>query len=155
MGITTKFAIATEQGLEMLTQLIRDVSITSLETAPSEKYSRENLIAALNSLSNQFIVVYSDALPVGYACVTATGKRPESLKNEKAVQIADFGLLKPYQQTTIQDVLLKKCLSISTIYSYVWMEIPTESPLIAYLNNHGFHEQTSHLPHNTILLKKI
>jgi len=150
MGITTKFAIATEQGLDTLTQLARMVDAetyttqftsSELDAYLSKKYHRNNLIANLNSLSNQYIIIYKEDTPVGYACISSAGTKPVNIKNEKAIKIVDLGILNLYKEEDIENILLEKCLSLSKIYSYIWIEVPVESKLIYLLKSNNFEQQ--------------
>lgn len=153
MTIITKFTIATEQGVDLLLQLTKEIATQKfsslLDTQTIESYIEahfnwETLITDLNDLSNQFLVVYADDKPAGYARITSKGKRPPALAHKRCVRIADFGILQEYTEEAIRLSLLEKCIAISRSYEEIWIHEYNESPLISFFENKGFIQQTEH-----------
>ncbi|SEI50844.1 hypothetical protein SAMN05216327_102107 [Dyadobacter sp. SG02] len=105
MNIITKFTIATDQGVEILLKLTRELTLEKyvsflkrpvLDRYIAENFNRQTLIAEINSMSNQWLVVYADNVPAGYACITTRGLKPQQLDGKRAVRIADFGILSKF-----------------------------------------------------------
>lgn len=149
MKITTKFTIATEQGVETLLMLTRQLAIekySPIVDAPlldryiAENCSKKALIDELNSMSNQWLVVYADNIPAGYARITTRGHKPQLLNGKPSVRIADFGILHAFPATAIRDSLLEKCLTVGRTHPdvQIWVNEHVESPLIELFENNGF-----------------
>ena len=84
--IVTKFTIGSEQGINTMmcigTSAAREkytgkVPQDQLEVFIANNFNDEVLHIEMNSMSNQFLVVYADEEPAGYARVTSKGLRPE------------------------------------------------------------------------------
>nr|WP_295927724.1 GNAT family N-acetyltransferase [uncultured Dyadobacter sp.] len=149
MNITTKFTIATEQGLETLLMLTRELAVEQyasiVDRALLDRYIAENfhkkaLIHELNSMSNQWLVVYADNKPAGYARITTRGSRPPFLEGKRSVRIADFGILSTFAATAVADSLLHKCLSVcrSQPGVQIWVNEHAGSPWIELFERNGF-----------------
>lgn len=150
MNIIAKFTVATEQSLDILVKLTRALAIEKfsmlLEPEVLEKYIIENfnekaLVVELNSMSNQWLVVYVGNRPVGYAQITSKGRRPSSVDGKRAMRIANFGVLKKYCDAATLEVLLEKCLTVCKPYEVIWINEYTEQPLIELFENKGFTRQ--------------
>jgi len=152
MNIITKFTIATEQGVETLLALTCELAIeqyASLVERPVldrymlENFNKKALIDELNSMSNQWLVVYADGLPAGYARITTRGEKPQVLDGKPAVRIADFGILKKFPAPAIRDSLLEKCLTVGRSHDgvQIWVNEHIGSPLIELFESKGFIKQ--------------
>ena len=149
MNIVTKFTIATDQGVETLLTLTRQLAFEKysgivdaqvLDRYIAENYHRKALIDELNSMSNQWLVVYVDNAPAGYARITTRGKKPHFLDGKRSVRIADFGILDAFPATAIGDSLLEKCLAVCRSHQdvQIWVNEHLESPWIKVFENSGF-----------------
>ncbi|WP_460964039.1 GNAT family N-acetyltransferase [Spirosoma litoris] len=152
MRIITKFTVATEQGLDALLMLTKELATQKFSSLLSQqvlkKYIEDNfneqtLIEELNNWSNQWLVVYADNKPVGYARITTKGQKPQVLDNKRAIRIADFGVLSSYSEPAIRDSLLDKCLTICKSYEGIgiWINEYIENPLIEFFESKGFSRQ--------------
>ncbi|MGX5858373.1 hypothetical protein ACWKW6_32270 [Dyadobacter jiangsuensis] len=149
MKVTTKFTIATEQGVETLLMLTRQLAIekfSSIVDAPvldryiAENFSKKALIDELNSMSNQWLVVYADNHPAGYARITTRGHKPQLLDGKPSVRIADFGILNVFTAPAVRDALLEKCLAVSRAHQgiQIWINEHLDSPWIELFESNGF-----------------
>jgi hypothetical protein len=150
MNIITKFTLGSGAGRDTLLQLTKELAIEKYATLLDEKsltsyidknFSPQTLIAETNNMSNQWLVVYVDDVPAGYAYITSKGKRPESLEGKRAMRIADFGILQKYQEAAVRDALFEKCLQICKSLEGIWMIEYVANPLIAYFESKGFSRQ--------------
>ena len=150
MNIITKFTVASEKGLETLLMLTKELAIEKystlleqkvLDSYISRKFNAQALIAEVNSMSNQWLVVYVDDQPAGYACLTSKGKRPKALEGKGAIRIMDFGVLKQYLTSAVTEVLLEKCLSVCKSYANAWIVEYVDNPLVEVFENKGFKRQ--------------
>lgn len=148
--IITKFTIATEQGMAALlylTQTIAREKFTSLlskeqvENYLSANCSEKALIVEINSMSNQWLVVYADDQPAGYARITSKGEKPETITRRRTIRIADFGILKEAKDPAIIRSLFDKCLTICKSYEAVWINEYIQNPLIGFFESEGFAKQ--------------
>lgn len=150
MKIITKFTIATEQGVaellelteksitEKLSGLITDAVLTDFITV---NYNKQTLISELNSMSNQFLVVYADDVPAGYARITSKGKQPLILENKRCIRIADFGILQHYNDEAVRHSLFEKCMAVAKFYESIWISEYSENPLLPFFEDNGFTRQ--------------
>lgn len=150
MNIITKFTVATEQGIEALSMLTRELTKEKYASLLDQKiidnyvagnFSKKALMEEVNSMSNQWLVVYADDIPAGYARITSKGKRPLPLERKRAIRIADFGILTKYKEPAIKDSLLEKCLTVCKPYENIWINEYAGSPLIALFETRGFVRQ--------------
>lgn len=152
MNITTKFTIATDQGVETLLALTRGLAIekyASLVEDPVldryilDNFNKEALVSEMNSMSNQWLVVYADGAAAGYAQITTRGAKPLALEGKRSVRIADFGILQKFAAPAITDSLLERCLAVCRSHDgvHIWVNEHPESPLIKLLENKGFNRQ--------------
>src|SRR4051812_38470118 len=95
--IITKFTIGTEQGINTLlfltTAIARGkftgkVPEQELEDYINVNFNRDSLMIELNSMSNQYLIVYADDEAAGYARVTSKGVRPDLFENKTLARIA-------------------------------------------------------------------
>lgn len=150
MNIITKFTIATDEGIDIMLVLTKELAEEKfsfnldqkmLEAYINKHFNTKQLVAEMNDLSNQWLVVYVDNHPAGYAKVTSNGKKPHSLENKRAVRIADFAVLKKYSAIEIKKTLLEKCLSISKHLEGVWINEYLSNPVIEFFESNGFVRQ--------------
>nr|WP_121273390.1 N-acetyltransferase [Pedobacter schmidteae] len=168
MKVITKFTVGTEQGIEALMFLAKAIlseklsnllNADELDRHLEAHYSKNKLIAELNSMSNQWLVVYADDQPVGYACITSNGKRPEVQGLQRMMRIADFGILKKFSNDAIKQSLFDKCLAVCRPYEAIWINEYSENPLLGFFQDKGFVKregrfQLDELPMASVLLVK-
>ncbi len=92
-------------------------------------------------MSNQWLVVYVNEQPAGYARITSKGKRPEIVAHKRAIRIADLGILKAYEDPAIKRSLFDKCLSVCRSYEATWINEYIEDPCITFFESEGFIRQ--------------
>lgn len=146
-NIVTRFTVATEQGIDALLFLTKTIAVekfsTILEPQKLEFYIAENfleqvLIEEVNSRINQWLIVYADNKPVGYARITSKGVRPGSLTGKRAVRIADFGILKEHTDPAIKQSLFDKCWYVCKSNDAAWINEYLENPFISFFESQGF-----------------
>jgi hypothetical protein len=147
MEIVTKFIIANKLGINTLHFLTaataRDQfagSIPDLEVEEhiTRRFNKDALIADLNNLSNQYLVVYADNEPAGYALMTTKGARPDLFLNRTMAKIADFSVLVKYNDPAISRSLLEKCLSVTKLQQVIWINVFEDHPYMSLFENYGF-----------------
>jgi hypothetical protein len=148
--IITKFTVATEQGMYALLMLTREIATEkfshllneqTLEKYIATNFNRERLIVEVNSMSNQWLVVYVDDEPAGYARITSKGKAPAALDNNRVIRIADFGILNKYQDPAVRHSLFDKCIMVCKPYEALWINEYAENPLLNFFETAGFVRQ--------------
>ncbi|WP_316835263.1 N-acetyltransferase [Pedobacter nutrimenti] len=152
--IITKFTVATADGIENLMGLGRKLAKEKfqnlvreevLEKYVSENFAEKVLIEEVNSLSNQWLIVYADEKPAGYARITSKGLRPASVASKKAIRIADFGILQSHAEAGVLDSLYEKCLQVCKAYDAVWLNEFTDNILLDFFIRNGFEKQDNKL----------
>jgi len=102
MNIISKFALATDESTDTLLNLIielasekfgQQLQTQQLNEFIEKYYNRKYFVSEMNSMSNQWIMVYVDNQAVGYARVTSKGEVPPAIDNMRAVRIGDFSIL--------------------------------------------------------------
>ncbi|WP_286857370.1 MULTISPECIES: N-acetyltransferase [Sphingobacterium] len=150
MNIITRFTVASDEGIDVLLFLTKKLAEEKflgllepdiLATYIAQDFNKKTLVTELNSMSSQWLVVYADRKPVGYARVTSKGKKPVLLENKRAIRIADFAILKEYSAIEIKKALFEKCLSICKHLDGVWINEYFSNPCIDFFENHGFVRQ--------------
>lgn len=145
--IITKFTIGTEQGVNallFLTAAIAREKFTGkvpdqeLDGYISKNFNKDALTIELNSMSNQYLIVYANDEPAGYAKVTSKGTRPEVFESKTLARIADFGVLAKYNDPLISKALFEKCLSISTMPQVIWISEHESNPYLELFESYGF-----------------
>ncbi|WCT10327.1 N-acetyltransferase [Mucilaginibacter jinjuensis] len=162
--IVTKFTIATDQGIDALlylTQVIAREKFSSILTPQEvENYILKNfsgkvLMVEVNSMSNQWLVVYTDDKPAGFARITSKGERPKTLAQKRAIRIADFGILKEYDTLAVRQSLFNKCWSVCKPYEAVWITEYSENPFISFFESEGFIKQNEVIDLSELELQSI
>jgi hypothetical protein len=82
-----------------------------------------------------------DNKPAGYARITAKGQRPEVLQNKRGIRLAEFGILRQYNEEAVRLSLFEKCMLVTQSYEGVWINEYTESPLLSFFESKGFVRQ--------------
>ncbi len=150
MNIITKFTVATEQGIEALLMLTKTLAVqkfaqllkpVELEHYIIENFNAQTLISEINSMSNQWLVVYVDDQPMGYARITSKGQKPIAVGGKRAIRIADFGVCQHQAQQQIMTSLIDKCLAVCSTYEVIWINEPVGSSLIGLFEQKGFIRQ--------------
>lgn len=145
--IATKFTIGTEEGINVLffltvatarEQFAGKIPAQELEDYISRNFNKDTLMVELNSMSNQYLIVYADEEAAGYAKITSKGLRPEFLDHKTLVRIADFSVLAKYDDPLISKSLFDKCLSISTMQQVIWISEYENNPYLAFFESYGF-----------------
>lgn len=147
LKVFTRFAVASDAGIGALMYLTETISREkfseiipeeSLERYISKQFDKKKLIDDLNDmLSQQWLVVYVNEYPVGYAKITSKGKKPE-IGNKTAVRIAEFGILKKYDDPVIWLSLFTKCLSVTSFYDVIWINEYIGDPVVTYFEKMNF-----------------
>jgi len=149
-NIVTKFALATDAStdvlLELIIKLITEKFVDILDPGRLQEYidtyyNRKYFVSEMNSMSNQWLVVYADDVAVGYAKVTSRGKVPAVLGQKRAVRIADFSVLSECTQSEIRESLFEKCLSVCRHVDGIWINEYIEYPFIDFFESKGFVRQ--------------
>ncbi|MCW3466346.1 N-acetyltransferase [Chitinophaga nivalis] len=149
--IITRFVVVTEETIRqllILTQALAREKYTgvlpeaALEAYIGTHFSPKQLMADINSFSNQWLVVYADQEAVGYACITTRGQRPEMCAGKKAVRLTGFGVLAAYRDTDCLSMLFAKCMAVVQSYEVVWVHEYAADPVLAYFEANGFERST-------------
>jgi hypothetical protein len=148
--IITKFTIATQQGMDTLLYLTQTIAREKflplipqeqVENYLSENFSEKALMVEVNSMSNQWLVVYANDKPAGFARITTKGEKPKAIVQNRVIRIADFGILKAYIDPAIRQSLFDKCLSVCKSYEATWINEYAENPFISFFESQGFTKQ--------------
>lgn len=151
MNIITKFTVATEQGIEALLTLTKALAVqkfaqlvepVELECYIIENFNVQTLVSEINSMSNQWLVVYVDDQPMGYARITSKGEKPIVVGGKRAIRVADFGVCHHQAQQQIMTSLFDKCLAVCSTYEAIWINEPEESSLTRLFEQKGFIRQS-------------
>lgn len=162
--IITKFTIATEQGIEALLYLTQTIarqkfsgllSSEQLDNYLEQYCSEKALMVEVNSMSNQWLVVYANNLPAGFARVTSKGERPENIRQKRVIRIADFGILQNYTDMAIRQSLFDKCMSVCQPYEAIWINEYVQNPLIVFFKAAGFMIQEGNFKMDEIALPSV
>jgi len=149
--IVTKFTIGNKEGFDALffisTTIAKEKFVGKLDGQEFGDYINRNfneseLLTELNSLSNQYLIVYVNDEPAGYAKVTSKGTRPAIFEGKTLARIADFGVLEKYSDPLIQKSLFEKCLAISTAQQAVWISEYENNPYLDFFESYGFKQNT-------------
>lgn len=147
MTIITKFTVATDQGMDALSMLTKETAVQKFSSLLekrvfdnylTEHFNRRTLMDEVNSMSNQWLIVYVDNNPAGYARITSRGKKPRILEGKRSIRIADFGILDKYQEPEVINALLEKCLAVCRPYENIWINEYAGDPMIETFENNGF-----------------
>lgn len=150
--IETSFCIGTEQCKQTLSYIAAatarekyagKVLPVQLKEYIQKKFSPGALHVDMNSLSNQFLVVYADGEIAGYARVTSKGSRPEMLNGKSVMRIADFAVLKKFDDVRIKKNLFEKCLSVCSGQQFVWISEYDQNPDVDFFTTYGFVKNTA------------
>lgn len=164
MDIITKFTIATEEGTDIILTLTRELAKEKFSSVLDQKileeyidkhFNKMHLVAEMNDLSNQWLVIYVNNNPVGYVKITSNGKKPQSLKNKRAVRIADFAILAKYPEFEIKSSLLEKCLLVCRHHEAVWINEFVANPYIDFFESKGFQRQSEDFQHDELALPSV
>ena len=149
--VITKFTIATQQGMDALLYLTQTIAREKfsnmipqeqVENYLSRNFSEKALMAEVNSMSNQWLVVYSNDEPAGFARITSKGEKPKNIAQNRVIRIADFGILMAYTDPAIRQSLFDKCLSVCKSYEATWINEYAENPFISFFESRGFIKQS-------------
>ncbi|MBV8252352.1 MAG: N-acetyltransferase [Chitinophaga sp.] len=150
MNIITKFTVVTKQAMDALLMLTHELAKEKYATLLDQKildsyiaihFNEQALVSEVNKISNQWLIVYVDDEPAGYACITSKGNRPAALEGKRAVRIVDFGVLNKYSDPAIKASLLEKCLTVCKPYERIWITEFLDNPLIPLFESKGFVRQ--------------
>jgi hypothetical protein len=150
--IVTSFCIGTDECKSTLSFLgaatTREkysgkVTPAQLKDFIHKKYNNGALHVDMNSLGNQFLVVFADGEPAGFARVTSKGSRPEMLYGKSIMRIADFAVLKKFDDIEVKKRLFEKCLAACGMQQIVWMSEYDQSPDLEFFASYGFVKNTA------------
>jgi hypothetical protein len=145
--IITKFTIGNQQGIDTLFFITRTtarekfagkITDQELEDYIDANFNKEVLMIELNSMSNQYLIVYVNNEPAGYAKVTSKGTRPAFFTGKTLARIADFSVLENHSDPLIRKSLFEKCLSISTMQQAIWISEYENNPYLDFFESYGF-----------------
>lgn len=162
--IITKFTVVTEQGMDALLMLTKEISREKfsglvearvLEDYIAEHFNEQNLIVEVNSMSNQWLVVYTGEEPAGYARLTSKGERPACLDLKRAIRLADFGLLKKHADPAIRQSLFDKCIAVCRSYEAIWINEYPENSLLNFFETQGFGREGEICRHDELPLQTV
>lgn len=145
--IQTRFTIATEDGVRIVKTLSARLAIekfstlmdaTTLASYIDNNYSDKQLIKDMNALGNQWLVVYRNGDPAGYCRITDRGIKPASLTGKRAGRIADFGILKEFQEEELRKSLLDKCLTVCSNLDAIWVREYAGNPFLSFFESNQF-----------------
>ncbi|WP_114940660.1 N-acetyltransferase [Mucilaginibacter endophyticus] len=149
--IVTKFTIGNRDGFDALlfisTAIAKEkfagkIDDQGLQVYINRNFNESELLKELNSLSNQYLIVYVNDEPAGYAKVTSKGTRPTIFEGKTLARIADFGVLEKHNDPLIRKALFEKCLAISTAQQAVWISEYENSPHLDFFESYGFKRNT-------------
>jgi len=150
-SIVTKFTIGTEQGINTVLSIgaatamekyTGKVPEDQLTAYIQNNFNAEVLHIEMNSMSNQFLVVYADGEPAGYARITSKGKRPQIFDKKTVMRIADFGVLHKFDDVQIKKNLFEKCVAVCNMQQVIWMSECSEHADLALFESYGFKKNT-------------
>jgi hypothetical protein len=150
--IVTNFCIGTEKDKKTISFITKAIAwekySDKVQKADLEAYIEKNfnnhaLLAGLNSISNQTLVVYVDDEVAGYARVTTKGERPEIFDGKSIVQIADFGILKKFDETEARKSLFEKCLCLCGTQKTAWISEHEDNSDLDFFSDCGFQKNMS------------
>lgn len=151
MNIVSKFTLATDESTNMLLKLIIELASEKygavlepqqLNGFIEKYYNPQYFISEMNSMSNQWLVVYVDNQAVGYARVTSRGKVPPAISGMRAVRIGDFSILEKYKEPRIKESLFEKCISVCRSVDAIWINEYIDNPVIEFFESKGFVKET-------------
>lgn len=163
ISIKTQFVVASVPGIDTLLYLTQTIAREKfLPLLPADvvknyiakHFNEKTLLDEVNSLSNQWVVVYLNGSPAGFARVTAKGARPAALSKMRVIGIADFGILNAHAGSNVdpdhglRKALFDKCMSVCRSYEAVWLNEYLQNPYLNFFESEGFVRQaeTSELP---------
>lgn len=150
--IVVKFTIGTEQGINALLFLSSGIAREKfsgkipdqeLEEYISRNFNKDALMIELNSMPNQYLIVYTGDEPAGYARITSKGTRPAFFDKQTLIRIADFGVLAKYEDPLISQLLFEKCLAISTMQQVIWISEYENNPYLPLFESYGFKQNSA------------
>lgn len=145
--IVTSFCIGTEECKQTLSYISAatarekyagKITPARLKDYIQKKFSNGALHVDMNSLSNQFLVVFADGEVAGYARLTSKGARPEIFNGKSIMRIADFGVLKQFNDIRVKMSLFEKCLSVCGLQQIVWIGEYDQNPDLEFFASYGF-----------------
>jgi hypothetical protein len=146
-GIITKFIIGADRDIKTLLYIAAAtarekydgrVPHPRLEAYIEHHFHYKLIQSETSSISTQFLVVYEDGEPAGYARITSKGERPGQFEGKSAVRIADFSVLKKFKDDRLKAALLEKCLSVCSPQQITWIAEHDGYPDLALFETRGF-----------------
>lgn len=139
LGIATVQSIGAAATKEKFAGLVPD---DQLEAFIENNFNPRVLRDEMNSMSDQFIVVYLDDTPAGYAKITSEGQRPKIFEKKTLIGIADFHVLLKFNDIQIKKVLFEKCLKVCSMQQIIWICEYDGNPDIQFFESYGFIKST-------------
>jgi hypothetical protein len=145
--VISKFTIGSDQGLNTLVQLTAAItreklagrlSPEAIEKHIGKTFNRKAITTEINSMSNQYVTVYVDDEPAGYARISSRGEKPGMLADKRALGIAEFGVLQKFIGEGARESLLQKCLAVVGNYDTTWINELRTSIQIPFFESNGF-----------------
>jgi hypothetical protein len=145
--IVSQFMIASRQGINtvmfMAAATLREeyagnVTEEKLEAFIADNFSYRVLLAAMNSLWNQFLIVYADGEPAGYAKVTSEGIDTKIFNRRTVIRIVGFSMLKKFTDDEIKKSLFEKCLCACRLQQVILVCSFNGNSNIEFFESYGF-----------------
>ncbi|PSL28201.1 N-acetyltransferase [Chitinophaga ginsengisoli] len=145
--IVTNSCIGTEQNLKLLMHIgaatarekyTGKVPVDQLEGYIQTNFSYQALRIEVNSMANQFLVVWVNGEVAGYARVTSKGQRPEILQGKSVIRIADFRVLERFNEMEVKNNLFERSLSLCHAQQITWISEFADDVDIAFWESYGF-----------------
>lgn len=147
MDIVSKFAVASEQGIDTLFRLSearyrhiygKMVPKDELHRFLEQQLNFRDAVNELNALGNQMVILEVDKNPVGVALIKQSHVFPEVLEGRRIRTCALFYILPEHDTEESRRSLWEKCLSICTNLDAVWLEVHQDDPLVPFFKSNGF-----------------
>ncbi len=145
--IVTNFCISTEQDRKTISFISKatarekysgKVPEADLEAWIGKNFNDDALRLELNNISNQSLAVYVDGEIAGHARVTTKGERPAIFNGKSAARIADFAVLRRFDETTAKKNLFEKCPRLCGTQQTVWISEYEGNPDLDFFSGYGF-----------------
>jgi hypothetical protein len=145
--IITKFTIATHESIIIMHELCKAIAYEKfsgrveesvLEQYIAKNFNERELKDEMNSMSNQWLTVYYDGEPAGYARITSKGIQSELFGGKRLIRLADYGILNKFKDTAANQSLFDKCLSTCQSYEGIWLNEYLENPMLDFFERNNF-----------------
>jgi hypothetical protein len=164
MSTNIKFIIGSEQDINTLLFISKAIAREKyadivakdrLEAYIHENFNENVLYGEINDMSNQFLVVYADGEPAGYARITSKGRRPEIFYGKPMANITAFGILKKITDGDTKKHLFEKCLSACCRQQTIWISDYSGNADTEFFESYGFSKNEAITCSHELALKPV